>query len=454
MRKHRNNISPLPYHSSGSLQDVPLLRSLDVGTKRGYRILQELLAVSEDREKVLEEITHPLISPGGNDLLCRANLPQLEEDFHLLSCAVDTALKPHQEDIFTVDLLTARPDQVGQSFNLRQLERGEEFLIVTSRQTLEPGLTMEIQVLNLTEHVLWFRRSERIGAATSKKTESSKKENLTSCETRGERLSSQPSGPRALRDQQPGVGNNLESCVATDNPALSTSVNLPESLSLPLHRIAADEKKTNQGSNECILAAGSIDLNPSHPSDSYMENISGKCPEAREALSEEKVGCLGTICYDESLVYSEAGNTDSSPGRSDRPQPEERNKYKVCLKLDHRGRKVSVKLRKCSITLLRLSGRQIEIKTRTGGRRKLRRREVWICSAKTLKKSPNKTNDPSRADREETGGRSGERVKVRTLLDPLQPMVSQLKRLNLLLPDNFSCPQTEFRKDFQNKSII
>ena len=393
-------------------------------------------------------------------MLCRASLPQLEEDFHLLYCSANTALKPRQENILTVDLLTARPDQVGQTFNLRQLERGGEFQIVTSRQTLNPGLTMEIQVLNLTEHVLCFRRSERIGAATSKKTESSKKENLTSCETRGERFSSQPSGGRALRDQEPGVGNNVESCVGTDNPALSsnqaanTSVNLPESLSLPLHRIAEDEKETNQGSNECILAAGSIDLNPSHPSVAHMENISGKCPEDREASFEEKVGCLGTICYDESPVYREAGNTDSSPGRPDRPQPEERNKYKVCLKLDHGGRKVSVKLRKCSITLLRLSGRQIEIKTRTGGRRKLRRREVWICSAKTLKKSPDKTNDPSRADREETEERSGERVKVRTLLDPLQPMVSQLKRLNLLLPDNFSCPQTDFRKDFPNKSII
>ena len=224
--------------------------------------------------------------------------------------------------------------------------------------------------------------------------------------------------------------------------------NLPENVSLPLDVTLTPpaERKTNQSFNECTFSMGTVNLEIAGDlegvSDGDLREKSVNNPKFKEMSNQEKVlksDCMGTIClesldhYDETLDsdYEEPGSNsclNRAESKNGQPvQPAGRKKYKVRLQLLHGGRKVSVKLRKCSISLARLSRQQIE-QTRT--RKKAKRREVWISRANSVT--------------------TERREKVRTLLDPLKPLVPQLKRLHLLLPDTPTSAQTDLRTDLQN----
>ena len=166
-------------------EDVDL-RSGSLVTRQGFRILQELIGSSEDVERRLEEFCHPVISPGGNRLLCSASLPQLEEDFHFLHCPATTFIRPGHTDTLTLNLLTASQRDVGASFLLHQFDLTEQCQFMRVRQSLAPGLRMDIEVLNLTEDVICLEKHRNIGAAvatTAGILQSCKKDNLSSCET-------------------------------------------------------------------------------------------------------------------------------------------------------------------------------------------------------------------------------------------------------------------------------
>ena len=524
-------------------EDVDL-RSGSLVTRRGFRILQELIGSSEceDVERRLEDFCHPVISPGGNRLLCSAGLPSLEENFHLLHCTETTFIRPGHSDTITASLLTASQREVGTSFELQQFGLTDQCRFVTVRQSLAANLVVDIEVLNLTEGVICLEKHRNIGAATATtKTgipESCKKDKLPRCETLRD---SSPAGgvsshqitvnyshscppeaavsfgnvketkepgkstfsdgetdgessariyPSKLTEKKEKAGKYFsmtccgEQTVYTQpfniKQAKNTSVNSEparvENISPPL--------TTTRPSEDNNFSMGSINFQPvgleETPSDlSDLDNTDQNNEDIfPEFSNEEKISPnMGTINLESVDAYDETLDSDyeepevdcpdksKSPDRSESKREElwGRNKYSAHYKLYHGGEKVSVKLRKCSVSLARLSRKQ------SNTRKRLKRREVWMIgpaaassSRQSVKTYKWKTNDPSlsasssssreppgRGERarkpsvgggESPGGQSDSEAwpgpgRVRTLLDPLQPLVAQIKRLHLLLAD-------------------
>ena len=503
-------------------------------TRRGYRILQELVGSSEDFERQLEEFCHPVISPGGNSLLCSAGLPSLEQDFHLLHCTSTTFIRPGHTDTVTVNLLTASLKEVGESFHLQQFDKTEQCQFVTVTQSLSANLRLDIEVRNMTEGVICLEKGRNIGAATTTSCETVPEPDSALC-TRAE--TSDQIGANNLDFCEAGAGNNCQTEAVsfgnvkeTKDPGKSTFSDgeTDGESSARIYPSKLKDKKENVGkyfsltcwgeqtvptqpfsskqakntsinseparvenispptpADDSCFSMGSINFQPVGPEEtpsdlSDVDNtdqnneVSGNFPEfpdnsVETSFDQERISpksnCMGTIALESVDAYDETLDSDyeepeddksKSPDRCESKKGElwGRNKYKVHYKLYHGGKKVSVKLRKCSVSLPRLSRKQ----SNTGKR--LKRREVWISggagASRSVKTYKWKTNDlslsgSSREPRgsveikrnqsvpvvegESSSASQQDQGRVRTLLDPLKPLLPQIKRLHLLLPD-------------------
>ena len=323
-----------------------------------------------------------------------------------------------------------------------------------------------------------------------KETKEPGKSTLSDGETDGE--SSARIYPSKLKDKNENVGENLsnqanklETCCEeqtvhtqpfnTKQPK-NTSVNSEpdrvETLSLIEKTPSSSPPATTTtiSNDDSYFSMGSIDFQPvgleETPSDlSDLDNdntdqineVSETFPECNvEKSISPNSDYMGTInlesvdAYDETLDSDYEEPEDDCPDKSkspDRPESKKgelrgRNKYNVHYKLYHGGKKVSVKLRKCSVSLARLS------RTQSNTGKRLKRREVWISrtagasGSRFVGSHKWKTNDlmlPGCREATKTNQSvpavESPQGRVRTLLDPLKPLVAQVRRLHLLLPE-------------------